>query len=120
MSNEIIKVANTKETKKLTVKNSTFNLDDGVYQGTITNAFWYKNDKDNDRVMIMIQLKDGTEFKNSINGDWINDYPFSELISQADAEYVEDFKGLDVKFEIRNIQGKERTFSNIKKISLAE
>lgn len=112
-------VSNTKG-RKLTAKNSTFNLDDGSYKGTITDAFWYKNASDRDKVMLMIQLNDenATEFKNSVDGDWIEDYPFSELLSQASIDYVEDFVGLKVKFEIRNHKGNELTFSNIKQISL--
>jgi hypothetical protein len=48
----------------------------------------------------------------------VEDYPFSKLISQANVEYVGDFKGLKVKFDIRNSEGDTMTFSNIKKISL--
>ena len=65
-------------------------------------------------------LSDGTIFKNSVDGDWVEDYPFSKLISQANVEYVADFKGLKVKFDIRNSEGETMTFSNIKKISLDE
>ena len=113
------KVENEKG-RKLTVKNSTFNLDDSSYKGTITDAFWYKTAENKDRVMLVIQLDDGTEFKNSIDGDWIEKYPFSRLISQANVEYVEDFVNLKVKFDVCNKKGNTVTFTNIKKICLDE
>ena len=106
--------------RKLTAKESTFCIDEGSYKGTITDAFWYKTAKEKDRVMVIFELEDGTEFKNSVDGDWIENYPFSNLISQANVKYVEDFKGLKVKFDIRNSEGETMTFSNIKKISLDE
>lgn len=106
--------------RKLTAKNSTFVLDEGSYKGTITGAFWYRTAEDRDRVMLVLQLEDGTEFKNSIDGEWIEEYPFSKLISQANVEYVENFIGLKVKFDVRNSEGETMTFSNIKKISLDE
>lgn len=68
--------------------------------------------------MLIIELPDGTEFKNSVDGDWIDKYPFSKLILQANIKYVEEFVGLNVQFEIRNTVGNTVTFSNIHKISL--
>lgn len=106
--------------RKLTAKESTFTIDEGEYRGKITDAFWYKTVDDKDRVMLVFELEDGTIFKNSVDGDWIEDYPFSKLISQANVEYIEDFIGLDVEFKIRNVAGTEVTFSNIKRISLAQ
>lgn len=125
---DLIEIPNDKTTsnepsdkgRKLTAKESTFVIDEGSYEGTITGAFWYKTAEERDRVMLVIQLEDGTEFKNSVDGDWIEEYPFSKLISQACIEYVEDFVGLKVKFDIRNTEGDTMTFSNIKKISLNE
>ena len=113
-------IENSSKGRKLTVKESTFCIDEGFYKGTITDAFWYKTAEERDRVMLVFELEDGTEFKSSVDGDWIEQYPFSELISQANVEYVEDFKGLKVKFDIRNSEGDTMTFSNIKKISLDE
>ncbi len=106
--------------RKLTAKESTFCIDEGSYKGTITDAFWYKTAEGRDRVMFVFELEDGTEFKNSVDGEWVEHYPFSKLISQANIEYADDFKGLKVKFDIRNSEGKTMTFSNIKKISLDE
>lgn len=106
--------------RKLSAKNSTFNLDDGEYTATITDAFWYKTANDHDRVMIVYELDDGTEFKNSVDGDWIEDYPFSKLISQGNVKYVEEFLGLRVTFKVRNTEGIEHTFSNIRQISLSK
>ena len=118
MSDNFVEIVNKHKGRKLTVRKSTFNLDDGTYKGTITDAFWYKTVEGRDRIMLVFQLEDGTEFKNSVYDDWIEKYPFSGLISQADISYVEDFKGLRVKFEIRNKEGNEITFSNIRKINL--
>ncbi|MCR4889480.1 MAG: hypothetical protein K5979_09950 [Ruminococcus sp.] len=106
--------------RKLTVPESTFVIDEGTYNGTITDAFWYRTPEDRDRVMLVFLLDDGIEFKNSVDGDWIDKYPFSKLISQAHIEYVENFVGLKVKFDVRNTEGETMTFSNIKKISLDE
>ena len=78
--------------RKLTAKESTFCIDEGSYKGTITDAFWYKTAKEKDRVMFIFELEDGTEFKNSVDSKWIEKYPFSKLISQANVEYVDDFK----------------------------
>ena len=117
---DIFEEVNDSRGRKLTVKNSTFNLEDGSYKGTITEAFWYKNADEKDRVMFIIQLDEDTEFKNSVDGDWIEKYPFSQLISQANVEYVEDFIGLDVIFEVCNREGDYLTFTNIRKISLDE
>ena len=106
--------------RKLTAKKSTFCIDEGFYKGKITDAFWYKTAEERDRVMFVFELEDGTEFMSSVDGDWIEKYPFSNLISQANVKYVEDFKELKVKFDIRNSEGDTTTFSNIKKISLDE
>lgn len=109
---------NSDKGRKLTAKESTFTLDNGTYRGTITNAFWYKNAEDKDRATLMFELDDGTEFITTVADDRIERYPFSHLISQANIEYIENFVGLRVKFDVRNRQGNAVTFSNIKKISL--
>jgi len=109
---------NSNKGRKLTVKESTFCIDEGTYSAVITDAFWYKTEEDKDRVMLIFELEDGTEFKNSVDGDWIERYPFSRLISQTDANYVEDFVDHRVKFTIRNYEGDAVTFSNIKRISI--
>ena len=114
MSDNFVEIVNKDKGRKLTVRKSTFNLDDGTYKGTITDAFWYKTVEGRDRIMLVFQLEDGTEFKNSVYDDWIEKYPFSGLISPTDISYVEDFRGLRVKFEIRNKEGNEITFSNIR------
>lgn len=118
---EITNEKTTKENKgrKLAAKKATYNLDEGTYSGTITNAFWYKKDG-RDRVMFEYQLDDGKEFVNSVDGEWVDKYSFSRLISQADIEYVEDFIGLNVTFDIHNTQGDEVMFSNVKRIRLVE
>ena len=110
----------TDKGRKLEAKESTFVLDPGTYRGTITEAFWYKNDDDQDRVMLAFELEDGTEFRTTVDGDWIDRYPFSRLISQADIEYVSDFEGLFCEFVIRNAEGDTVTFSNIRRISLVK
>ena len=106
--------------RKLVAKNSTYTLDDGTYKGTITGALWYSTDEGKDRVMLVFELEDGSEFMYTVDDYWIERYPFSRLISQANIEYVEDFIGLSVKFTVRNREGDSQTFSNIKKINLDE
>ena len=95
-------------------------MPEGTVMGVDVLQSTCKTAKEKDRVMVIFELEDGTEFKNSVNGDWIEEYPFSKLISQANVKYVKDFKGLKVKFDIRNSEGDTMTFSNIKKISLDE
>lgn len=70
--------------------------------------------------MLAFELEDGTEFRTTVDGDWIDRYPFSRLISQADIEYVSDFEGLFCEFVIRNAEGDTVTFSNIRRISLVK
>lgn len=118
MNEKTAETANSGKGRKLTAKDSTFVLEEGSYKGTITGAFWYKTPEDRDRVMLVIELTNGTEFKHSVDGDWIEKYPFSKLISQAGVEYVEDFVGLSVQFGIRNTESDTMIFSNIRKISL--
>lgn len=127
-SADFIEIPNDKTTdnghsgkgRKLSAKNSTFCIAEGSYKGTITDAFWYKTAADRERVMFVFALEDGTEFKNSVDGEWVDNYPFSELILQTNIEYVKNFKGLKVNFTVRNTKGDTMTFSNIKKISLDE
>ncbi len=120
MNKKTADTATSGKGRKLTAKESTFCIDEGSYKGTITDAFWYTTAGEKKRVMFVFKLEDGTEFKNSVDGEWVEDYPFSKLISQANVEYVKDFKGLKVKFDIRNSEGETMTFSNIKKIYLDE
>lgn len=109
--------ANTKG-RKLTAKPSTFYLDEGIYKGTITDAYWYKNDDGQDKVMLEFKLDNGTYFRTSVPDYMIEDYPYSELISQANVSYVEDFVGLKVKFTIRHKEKDGMIYSNIKRIEL--
>lgn len=111
---------NDNKGRKLIAKESTFTLDEGEYKGKITDSFWYKTAEERDRVMLVFELEDGTIFKNSVDGEWIEDYPFSRLISQADISFVSDFVGLKVVFTVRNSEGNEVVFSNIRKISLLD
>lgn len=104
--------------RKLNANDGTFTLNNGTYHGVITDAFWYRTEEGNDRVMLIFELDDGTIFKNTVADGWIDRYPFSRLISQADVKYVEDFEGLSVKFTIKNTEGDTMTFSNIKRIFL--
>lgn len=120
LNENVVENVNSGRGRKLTAKDSTFTLDNGTYRGTITDAFWYKTAEKRERVMLVFELDDGIVFKNSVDGDWIENYPFSVLISQANIEYVEDFKGHKVKFEVRNNVVNESTFTNIKRISLDE
>ena len=128
MNKEFVETVNETETektkmgngRKLAVKESTFTLDEGLHKGTITDAFWYKTVEGKDRVMLVFQLEDGTVFKNTVDGDWIDDYPFSVVISQANIDEVRGFIGLKVKFDVRNKKGDGIIFSNIRKIRLDE
>lgn len=120
---EITNEATTNKTnmtkgRKLTAKPSTFYLDEGTYKGTITGARWYKNEKNQDKVMLIFELEDGTMFKTSVPELIINDYPYTVLTSQTNSEYVEEFIGHKVKFTIRHNEKDGMTYSNIKRIEL--
>ena len=120
ISNEKTINNNQDKGRQLNANDGTFTLESGTYHGTITDAFWYKTEEDNDRVMLIFELEDGTIFKNTVADSWIDRYPFSRLISQANVNYVEEFEGLSVKFTIKKTEGDTMTFSNIKRIYLDE
>lgn len=107
---------NNDKGRKLTAKQETFLIGEGEHSGTIIDAFWYKTAEGRDRVMLAFELEDGMIFKNSVDGEWIENYPFSKLISQANISYVQDFIGLKVVLTVRNAERDEETFSNIKKM----
>lgn len=123
--NNVSKAANISICRKLTAKKEVFELADGDYNGTVIKAFWYNTEDGKTKVMLKIQLKDKDDqnivFCNPVDDDWIENYPYSELIFQANIEDIKDFEGLKVQFVVRNkksITGKN--FSNIKKISLGQ
>ena len=120
---EITNEATTNKTnmtkgRKLTAKPSTFYLDEGTYKGTITDAYWYKKDDGQEKVMLIFEIGNGTEFKTSVPDYMIEKYLYSELISQANVSYTEDFVGLKLKFTIRHKEKDGMTYSNIKRIKL--
>lgn len=103
--------------RKLKPVNETFNLDDGNHTGVITEAFFFTDEQ----IMIKIELSDNTVFLVVTTVDRIERYPFSQLLSQANIEYVEDLEGLKVSFTIKNNTADNGdVYSNIKKITLAE
>lgn len=103
--------------RKLTPVNETFNLNDGTYTGVISDAFFYTDEK----VMIKIQISSETIFLIATDVEKIEKYPYSQLLSQANIQYIEKLVGLNVGFEIKNnTSDKGITFSNVKRIWLAE
>jgi hypothetical protein len=77
MSNEFVEIENENKGRKLIARESTFCIDEGTYHATITDAFWYKTEDDRNRVMLVFLLEDETKFKSTIDGDWIEKYPFA-------------------------------------------
>ena len=121
----VSKAANISICRKLTAKKEVFELADGDYNGTVIKAFWYNTEDGKTKVMLKIQLEDKDDqnivFCNPVDDYWIENYPYSELIFQANIEDIKDFEGLKVQFVVRNkksITGKN--FSNIKKIRLGQ
>ena len=101
--------------KKLAPVMETFNLTDGDYSGKITNAFDYSEDK----IMIKIALPDSKTFIAVTDYKHIEQYPFSQLLMESGAEYIDQLEGLDVVFTIKNnVSGTGTPYSNIKRISL--
>ena len=112
-------IASTKKSihtgKKLAPAMETFNLDDGDYSGNIINAFNYTEDK----IMLKIKLTDDRIFNVVTNEERINQYPYSQLIMESGAEYIDQLIGLDVDFAVKNnISNTGLPFSNVKRISL--
>lgn len=101
--------------RKLSPSKDTFTLDDGSYAGTIAAAFAYNDEK----IMLKIQLPDDRIFINVTNWEHINQYPYSQLIMESGAEYLDQLAELDVVFTVKNnISSAGLPFSNIRKISL--
>lgn len=101
--------------KKLSPVMETFNLTDGDYSGKITNAFDYSEDK----IMIKIALPDSKTFIAVTDYKHIEQYPFSQLLMESGAEYIDQLEGLDVVFTIKNnVSCTGTPYSNIKRISL--
>lgn len=119
LNENTIETTSSDKGRKLTAKHETFVIDEGEHKGRIIYAKWYKTAEEKEMVMLVFELEDGVVFKNFVDGEWIDSYPFSKLISQANISYVEDFIGLKVVFTVRNKDYNEVTFSNIKKIVLA-
>ncbi len=116
---ESVETASTSEEtrRKLKPVNETFNLDNGDYIGIITEAFFFTEEQ----IMIKIELSDNMVFLVVTTADRIERYPFSQILSQANVEYVEDLEGLKVSFTIKNNTADSGdVYSNIKKITLAE
>lgn len=108
---------NLESRNKLSPVKETFNLDDGIYNGIITELFFYTNDK----ILIKIELSDKTIFLIGTTINKLEDYPFNKLLSQANIEYVKDLVNLKVKFTVKNNKSsKGKTYSDIKRISIAE
>lgn len=103
--------------RKLNPTKETFSLKDGKYTGTIKDAFFYADD----RAMLKFHLPNNTIFIVPSTVERLEEYPFSQLLSQVNAEYIEDLINLNVNFTIKNNKGKDgETYSNIKRISLVE
>ena len=101
--------------RKLSPSKDTFTLDDGSYAGTIAAAFAYNDEK----IMLKIQLPDDRIFINVTNWEHINQYPYSQLIMESGAEYLEQLVGLNISFTIKNnTSASGMPFSNIKRITL--
>ena len=101
--------------RKLSPSKDTFTLDDGSYAGTIAAAFAYNDEK----IMLKIQLPDDRVFINVTDWDHINQYPYSQLLMESGAEYLEQLVGLNISFTIKNnTSASGMPFSNIKRITL--
>lgn len=113
-----ITAAPTEESRrKLNPVNESFSLDDGNYVGVITDAFFYTDEN----IMLKISLPGSRTFLTVTTADKIERHPYSQLLSQANAVYVEDLVGLKVEFVIKNNTAESgETYSNIKRISIAE
>lgn len=103
--------------RKLTPLNEVFGIEEGTHKGVITDSFFYKDEN----VLIKIKLDDVTTFLIATTADRLESYPFSQLLSQANAEYVEDLVDLKVKFTVKNnMSDKGTLFSNVKSICIDE
>ena len=101
--------------RKLSPSKDTFTLGDGSYAGTIAAAFAYNDEK----IMLKIQIPNDKTFINVTDWNHINQYPYSQLIMESGAEYLEQLVGLNISFTIKNnTSASGMPFSNIKRITL--
>lgn len=90
-------------------------IPDGKYVGVIIEAFCYNYAEE--KVMLKIEISDGTVFVNPVTLDQLARYPYSKLVSQINATELEELKGVRVDFEVKSRPNSE--FSYVKRIALA-
>lgn len=91
------------------VNKETWNLDDGVYTGTIIE---FKTVKEDTYVMLKIQVNEETIFMNYSSVSAYTYSPLKAIIEPFDE--TEDTVGKEIEFKIVNKTSKSgRTFSNI-------
>lgn len=103
---------------KIIVNKDYTNLENGDYTGTVNRAVLCKSEK----VMLKIEMEDGTFFVTFHTLNDIGRYPFNQLFMAVDSDNLEDIEGLKIQFRVENNKSKENDimFSNIRKIKVLE
>jgi len=101
---------------KINVNKDLTNLNNGTYTGKIAKAILCKSGK----VMLKIELPDGTFFVSFYDAETFGQYPFNYLFMAIDSDELEDIVNLNVKFDIWNNKSRKTgaVFSNIRKIKV--
>lgn len=100
--------------KLKTAVTETVFIPDGQYKGVVSDAFCYNYAEE--KVMLKIELTDGTVFVNPVTLDQLARYPYSQFVSQLGAEEVNDLIGASVVLDVKSKSDSE--FSYVKKITL--
>lgn len=101
---------------KIVLKKETFTIEDGNYEGIITDVIICSTGK----IMLKIKLSDNSNivFMKSYTPEQLGKYPMSALFISVDSDDTDDLKNMKVSFEIKNEKSKTtgNSFCNIKKI----
>ena len=106
---------------KIKLTNETNYLDDGTYTATIQNVFEFPKG-DGTSICIEFALSDA---ENTVFTKFYNDpvkrlgsYPWSAVFKALNSSETSDLIGQKVEIEVKNNTKDDRTYSNIKKITL--
>ncbi len=101
---------------KIILKKETFTIEDGNYEGIITDIITCSTGK----IMLKIELSDDSNivFMKSYTPEQLGKYPIAALFISIDSDDTDDLKDMKVSFEVKNEKSKKtgNNFCNIKKI----
>ncbi len=103
---------------KITVITEVMQLENGIYKGRIDTAAVTRSGK----VLMKIELEDGTVFVSFIDAKSIGKYPFNMLFMAVGSDELDDIVGLEVEFQVENNTSSKtgQIFTNIRKINVID